>query len=45
MPASLVFVPGRPTNIDNVVPDGQKVVAVIAVITWHILNRSFFVSS
>jgi hypothetical protein len=45
MPASLLFAPGRPTDIENVVRDGQKAVAVIAVIAWHILDRSFFVSS
>jgi hypothetical protein len=44
MPASLLFAPGRPTNIENIVQDGQKAVAVIAVIAWHILDRSFFVS-
>jgi hypothetical protein len=45
MPASLLFASSRPTNIENVVRDGQKAVAVIAVIAWHILDRSFFVSS
>jgi hypothetical protein len=45
MPASLLFAPSRPTNIENVVQDGQKAVAVIAVIAWHILDGSFFVSS
>jgi hypothetical protein len=44
MPATLLFAPGGPTNIENIVQDGQKVVAVIAVIAWHILDRSFFVS-
>jgi hypothetical protein len=45
MPASFLFTPGQPTNIENVVPDGQKAVVVIAVIAWHILDHSFFVSS
>jgi hypothetical protein len=45
MPASLLFAPGRPTNIENIVRDGQKAVAIIAVIAWHILDRSFLVSS
>jgi hypothetical protein len=45
MLASLLFAPGRPTNIENVVRDGQKAVAIIAVIAWHILDCFFFVSS
>jgi hypothetical protein len=45
MLASLLFAPGRPTNIENIVQDGQKAFAVIAVIGWQILDRSFFVSS
>jgi hypothetical protein len=45
MPASLLFTPRRSTNIENVVRDGQKSVVVIAVIAWHILDCSFFVSS
>ncbi len=44
MLATLLFVPGRPTNSENIVQDGQKAVAVIAVIAWHILHRCFFVS-
>jgi hypothetical protein len=44
MPATLLFAPGRPTNIENIVQDGQKAVAVIAVIAWHILDCSFFAS-
>jgi hypothetical protein len=44
MPASLLFAPGQPTYIENIVQDGQKALAVIAVIAWHILDRSFFVS-
>jgi hypothetical protein len=44
MPASLLFAPGRPTNIEDIVQDGQKALAVIAVITWDILDRSFFIS-
>jgi hypothetical protein len=45
MLASLLFAPGRPTNIENIVQDGQKAVAIIAVITCHVLDRSFFISS
>jgi hypothetical protein len=45
MPASLLFASSQPTNIENIVQDGQKAVAVIAVIAWHILDRSFFDSS
>jgi hypothetical protein len=41
MPASL---PADPPTLLNVVRDGQKAVVVIAVIAWHILDRSFFVS-
>jgi hypothetical protein len=41
----LLFAPGRPTNNENVVRDGKKAVAIIAVIAWQILDRSFFVSS
>jgi hypothetical protein len=44
MPASLLFAPGQPTNIENIVQDGQKAVAVITVIAWHILDCFFFVS-
>jgi hypothetical protein len=44
MLASLLFAPGRPTNIENIVQDGQKAVAVITVIAWHILDHSFFIS-
>jgi hypothetical protein len=45
MLASLLFTPGQSTNIENIVRHGQKAVAVIAVIVWHILDCSFFVSS
>jgi hypothetical protein len=44
MPSTLLFAPGRATNIENIVQDGQKAVGVIAVIAWHILDGSFFVS-
>jgi hypothetical protein len=44
IPATLLFAPGQPTNIVNIVQNGQKAVAIIAVIAWHILDHSFFVS-
>jgi hypothetical protein len=41
----LLYAPGRPTNNENVVRNGQKAEAIIAVIAWHILDRPFFFSS
>jgi hypothetical protein len=41
----LSFPPGCLTNSENVVQDHQKAAAINAVITGHVLERSFFILS
>jgi hypothetical protein len=38
---SSLFASGRQTNSENVVQDGQKAAAIIAVIACHVLDRPF----
>jgi hypothetical protein len=44
-PASLLFAPGKIANSENIVQDGQEMVAFIAMNTLHILTCSFIISS